>query len=65
MKKELTYVSDETLESTGWVNWYPGDPNGKNQNCVWYYHQTASKPFGIGDDVCTNERPFICEQPFN
>ena len=62
---ELIYVSDETLESTGWISWYRGQPNGKNENCALYLHETASKNSGIADDECTTERPFFCEQEFN
>ena len=57
--------ADETLESTGWLIWYPGQPAGSNQNCGYYQYYTPSKQFGIGDELCTGERPFICEYEFH
>ncbi|KAJ9587938.1 hypothetical protein L9F63_018641 [Diploptera punctata] len=61
---QFVTVLNETLDSTGWTLWYPAQPEGANQNCCWYLHHTPTKQFGIGDDVCSSVRPFICEQEF-
>ncbi|KAI8504762.1 hypothetical protein Bbelb_178800 [Branchiostoma belcheri] len=45
-----------SLTSTGFTDWYPGEPNGGSlENCVQYWRQTWN------DRSCTDQLGFTCE----
>ncbi|KAI8482560.1 hypothetical protein Bbelb_397080 [Branchiostoma belcheri] len=53
---QFLWEDGSSLTSTGFTDWYPGEPNGGSlENCVQYWRQTWN------DRSCTDQLGFTCE----
>ncbi|KAJ9596773.1 hypothetical protein L9F63_012204 [Diploptera punctata] len=60
--KYLTVFND-TLKSTGYSKWYPGDPNDVewiDEDCLVFTYQSKARR-GLADFNCEEKLPFVCE----
>ncbi|KAJ9586511.1 hypothetical protein L9F63_019837, partial [Diploptera punctata] len=63
--KEGEYITifSEPLSSTGYSDWYQGQPDGRNlQNCIYFSFSRSSAEYGLGDVDCNSKGPFICKK---
>ncbi|PSN37521.1 hypothetical protein C0J52_14909, partial [Blattella germanica] len=54
-------IHNQTLESTGFSEWYLGDPNGGiNENCADFYYESPTA-YGYFDWYCEQNLAYICK----
>ncbi|KAJ9590508.1 hypothetical protein L9F63_016459 [Diploptera punctata] len=56
-KGQYLTIFNQSLVSTGYVKWYPGDPQGGQQNCGIVVRKSNL----LADIYCNSVIPFFCE----
>ncbi|XP_078485580.1 chondrolectin-like isoform X2 [Ciona intestinalis] len=57
--------NDGTIVTSGYTNWYPGEPNNDsgNENCVVLFHRIGLSSHGKWNDLpCSGKWRYICER---